>query len=274
MPVTKQGEGPSPLKTCALHTCLSESPSPRPAGQARGALLEGLEPSRGFSQSEWDFPLSPRTELGGSSLSYWLERPQWADTRSRRWSFPKLSATGPRSGSFQGLSGERFTKQESGRMGDTPLDHPTWAAGCPKNALSELPFCNWALFGGHLWPKFGDRGIFMDRDIPWNPVSQNSNKCMAPFRGFAISSLHVSSENVVIGLTFSRPCCWECLIFGSCGGQNLSAREYGLYRNDLIPAFWLCHFPKISSHLCFCLNIIQVKEIKPKQQAVGKIANF
>ena len=160
--------------------------------------------------------------------------------------------------------------------------HPTWPPNlsCRVSKKTHSLNCRFAImyflggtFGQNL--VMGAVNIFMDRDIPWNPVSQNSNKCMAPFRGFAISSLHVSSDNVVIGLTLSRPCCWECLIFGGCGGQNLSAREYGLYRNDLIPAFWLCHFPKISSpHLCFCLNIIQVKEIKPKQQAVEKIANF
>ena len=184
--------------------------------------------------------------------------------------------------------------------------HPTWPPNlsCRVSKKTHSLNCRFAItyflggtFGQNL--VMGAVNIFMDQDIPWNPVSQNSNKCMffghpvhdflclwgchlgqkilrwPPFRGFAISSLHVSSDDVVIGLTLSRPCCWECLIFGGCGGQNLSAREYGLYRNDLIPAFWLCHFPKISSpHLCFCLNIIQVKEIKPKQQAVEKIANF
>ena len=154
--------------------------------------------------------------------------------------------------------------------------------------------CDYVLLGGHFWPKFGDGALkYFDRDVPSNPVLQNSNsksECFLDtlfmfifvfgdaiwsFRGFAISFLHISSDNVVIGLTLSRPCCWERLIFGGCGGQSLSAREYGLYRNDLVPAFWLCHFPKISSpHLCFCLNIIQVIEIKPKQQAVENIANF
>ena len=43
MPGTKQGEGPSPLKTRTLPTCLSESPSPRPAGHARDALVEGQD---------------------------------------------------------------------------------------------------------------------------------------------------------------------------------------------------------------------------------------
>ena len=92
----------------------------------------------------------------------------------------------------------------------------------------ELLFCDYVLLGGHFWPKFGDGALkYFDRDVPLNPVSQNGNSRSAcfldtlfmfifvfgdaiwSFRGFAISFLRISSDNVVIGLTLSRPCCGE-----------------------------------------------------------------